>query len=63
MKKDLLGYALLPVGLVLVFVGIRALSGGDHRGWVGIAPGLLFAVAAYYLMTPRVVEGSEEERR
>jgi hypothetical protein len=54
--KNLFGYVLLPVGLVAVFVGIRAVSGGSHAGWLGIVPGIFFAIASYRLMTPRAVE-------
>lgn len=50
MKRDLLAYVLLLVGVVGIGVGTRWVSGSDPMGWIGIGGGLLLAVLSYLLM-------------
>ena len=52
MKKDWLGYILLPAAIVGIFGGMSIVSDGKHIGWLGIIVGLLLAVVSYRIMTP-----------
>lgn len=52
MKKDWLGYILLPAAIAGLFVGIRMASTGDPMGWLAIAVGSVLAVLSYRVMTP-----------
>lgn len=49
-KSDVLGFVFLPLGVIALFVGIRLASGGDARGWAGIAAGGAFMVLAFRAM-------------
>lgn len=60
MKKEWLGYILLPAGIVGVLGGLSTASAGQPIGWLGIVVGIMFALLAYRLMTPPRTEPSSE---
>lgn len=52
MKKDWLGYVILPAAIVLALGGMSFAADGKIVGWLGIASGIALGLVAHRLMTP-----------
>lgn len=59
MKKDVIGYVMMALGLVSFFGGITVLSDGNAFGWGGLAPGAALVGASYVALR---TNGASPER-
>lgn len=61
MKKEWLGFVLLPLGVTAIVGGFRFSAGGNHLGWLAVVLGIVSVVFAYRVMRP--ADGVEEQQQ